>query len=381
MSMTVATETSRAVQHGGPKSFKDLLSDEKMKAAIAAVLPKHLTPERIVKVAIGATMRTPLLLKCTPQSFIMAVMQAAELGLEPGSALGHAYLVPFFNGQTGVYECQMIPGYRGLIALARRSGEIVSIEAHVVRTKDQFRVGYGLNPTLEHAPTLDGDAGELRFVYAVAKLKDGGVQFEVMSKAQVEAIRMRSQTGRKNKGPWNTDYEEMARKTVVRRLFKYLPVSIELASALELHAKTEGDVDGADLDGVVDMEQLAADAEAADRTENAPAEIAAPSRTESVKEKLAARGESKAAPVAAATAAPAPAAENAAAAAPPLSEKAQSLALDIRDAQHPGALAAARKKVDAAKGLAPAELEYLRKQIDDADAVFKRNEREPGGEG
>lgn len=211
-----------------PQSFKEYL--ELRKQALQGVLPRHLTPERVVKVALVAYNKTPKLRECTMESLFLAIMQAAELGLEPGGALGHAYLVPYKD------QCQLIPGYRGLIELARRSGEIESIEAHVVHERDKFTLRFGLNAALDHEPHLEGDPGEMRFVYAVAKLKGGATQFEVMTKDQVDKIKSRSRAS--NNGPWVTDYEEMARKTVVRRLIKYLPLSTEraepLAKALEL---------------------------------------------------------------------------------------------------------------------------------------------------
>lgn len=211
-------------------NVKQLL--EASKTAIASRLPKHVTADRLTKVALTAVNKTPALLACTKESLLMSIMQAAELGLEPGGALGEGYLVPYGK------QCQFIPGYRGLISLARRSGQIVSLEAHVVHAKDAFTFELGLESKLVHVPNLeDEDPGPLRFVYAVAKLQGGGVQFDVMSKAQVDKIRGRSKAG--SSGPWVTDYEEMARKTVVRRLFKYLPVSVELAQALELQAAAE----------------------------------------------------------------------------------------------------------------------------------------------
>lgn len=230
---------------------------EASKGAIASRLPKHLTADRIIKVALTAVNKNPDLLKCTRESLILSIMQAAELGLEPGGALGEGYLIPYNNrvktdgGDTWVKQCQFIPGYRGLIALARRSGQIVSIEAHVVHEKDSFDCTLGLEPKLEHTPAWeDADPGPLKFVYAVAKLKDGGVQFDVMSRAAIEGIRQRSKS--KDSGPWKTDYEEMARKTVIRRLFKYLPVSVELAQALELQANSEsGEFTATTIDGEI----------------------------------------------------------------------------------------------------------------------------------
>ncbi len=211
-------------------TIRDLL--ERSKDKLAEVTPKHLTPDRLIRVAIAAAGRTPALLKCTPASLLNSVMQAAQVGLEPGSALGEAYLVPYKD------TCQLIIGYRGLISLARRSGQIVSIEAHVVHEKDQFTCKYGLDSVLVHEPDWSADPGEVVAVYAVAKLKDGGTQLEVMTKAQVDAIRSRSKAS--GSGPWVSDYPEMARKTVVRRLCKYLPLSIELAEAISIDEASEG---------------------------------------------------------------------------------------------------------------------------------------------
>jgi recombination protein RecT len=238
--LTPATRPEQTPAQRALNSIKTML--ENSKNAIASRLPKHLTPDRMLKVALTAINKTPKLLECTRESLMLSIMQAAELGLECGGALGEGYLVPYGN------QCQFIPGYRGLISLARRSGQIISIEAHVVFQKDEFDCGFGLDPFLKHTPAWEeADPGPLRFVYAVAKLKDGGVQFEVMSRAQIEGIRAKSKAGRS--GPWVDHFDEMARKTVVRRLFKYLPVSVELASALEIQASAEaGDFTGLTID-------------------------------------------------------------------------------------------------------------------------------------
>jgi recombination protein RecT len=200
------------------------------KSEIARALPKHLNADRMARVALTECRKTPALLRCKPESLFGAIIQAAQLGLEPGGAMGHCYLIPF--GQ----EVQFIVGYRGMIDLARRSGQIVSLEAHAVYDSDHFECVFGLDSNLRHEPDWQNpnrtDPAKLQFVYAVAKLKDGGVQFEVMSRAEVDAIRARSKAGRS--GPWVTDYAAMALKTVIRRLFKYLPVSIELQQAVSL---------------------------------------------------------------------------------------------------------------------------------------------------
>lgn len=207
---------------------------EMSKAKFAEVMPRHLTAERLVRVAIAAITRTPKLLECSPASLLQSVMQAAELGLEPGSALGEAYLVPFYDNKSKQMLAQLIPGYRGLIALARRSGQIEDIEAHVVREGDVFRMSKGINQVLEHEPALDaGDPAPLCLVYAMAWLKGSSrPHIEVMTKAEIDKVKAKSKA--KDFGPWVDHYDEMARKTVVRRLVKYLPMSVEMARASEV---------------------------------------------------------------------------------------------------------------------------------------------------
>lgn len=214
--------------------LRDLLV--KQAAAFRDVLPKHLTTERLVRIACAAASRNQQLLQCTTTSLLSAIMTAAQLGLEPSGALGSAYLVPFRN-KGGNLECQLIVGYRGLIDLARRSGQIASIEAHVVHANEPHKITYGLTPVLEHQPLLEGDPGKPVAVYAIARLRDGTMQHEVMTYAQVEAIRNRSRAGQH--GPWMTDWEEMARKTCVKRLAKYLPLSTELAEAIDTDNRIE----------------------------------------------------------------------------------------------------------------------------------------------
>lgn len=204
-------------------TIRDLIEASKPK--FAEVLPGHLSVDRLVRVTIACIAKTPALQQCTQQSLLNAIMQAAQLGVEPTGVLGSAYLVPYGK------ECTLIVGYRGLIDLARRSGQIESIEAHVVHEKDRFTCRYGLAPALEHEPHWSGDPGPVLAVYAVAKLKDGGKQIEVMTKAQVDAIKNKSKAS--GSGPWKDHYDEMARKTVVRRICKYLPLTPELADALE----------------------------------------------------------------------------------------------------------------------------------------------------
>jgi recombination protein RecT len=218
-----------------------LLTDPKIKAQMAMALPKHVTADRLARVALTEVRKNPALARCDQTSFLGAIMTCAQLGLEPGGPLGHAYLIPFENRKAGRTEVQFIVGYRGMIELARRSGQIVSIEARPVYEGDTFEVTLGLNSNLRHVPDFDNpnrvQPDKLRFVYAVAKLKDGGVQFDVMSRREIEAVRAQSRAG--TSGPWVTHFEQMALKTVVRRLFRWLPISIELAAAIEADERVD----------------------------------------------------------------------------------------------------------------------------------------------
>ncbi len=244
-----ATGQAVATQAEKPKTIAGLLTDPAIKQQLALAMPKHVTADRLARIALTEVRKVPKLAQCDQTSFLGAIMQCAALGLEPGGALGHCYLIPFENKRQNRIEVQFIVGYRGMIDLARRSGQIVSLEARAVYAKDHFEVELGLDSKVVHRPAWDvSDRGPLTFVYAVAKLRDGGVQFEVMSRAEIEAIRDKSQGYQVAKryardgvinSPWASNFEEMAKKTVVRRLFKYLPVSIEIQRAVGLDEQAE----------------------------------------------------------------------------------------------------------------------------------------------
>ena len=231
---------------------------------IAKMLPKHLNAERLLKVAQIAATTTPALAKCDVASLVGAIGQCAQMGLEPNTVLGHAYLVPFNTkrkdangGERWVNSVQVIIGYKGLIDLARRSGQIVSIAAHEVCDADRFELVYGLDEKLNHTPAM-GNRGEVIGFYAVAKLKDGGHCFEFMSRHQVETIRDGSQGfqqakkyGKEAAHPWSAHFVEMGRKTVIRRLAKFLPLSVEFQTGVALDAMAESGKDqhNDDVDG------------------------------------------------------------------------------------------------------------------------------------
>jgi recombination protein RecT len=243
-----AVATGQAAKTEKPRDLAHLLATPSVQSQIKAALPRHMTAERMARIATTEMRKVPKLGQCDPMSFLGAVIQCAQLGLEPGNALGHAYILPFDKREkvgnqwkTVRTEAQVIIGYRGMIDLARRSGQIVSIDARAVYEGDKFECELGLDARVHHVPDWQNpnraDASKLRFVYAVAKLKDGGVQFDVMSRAEVESIRARSKAA--DSGPWVTDFGAMALKTVVRRLFKFLPVSIEIQRAVGLDEMAE----------------------------------------------------------------------------------------------------------------------------------------------
>lgn len=236
---TPAPVRSTAVAAAKPKTLAGIVCSDGFKEQLKLALPKSMTADRMARIVLTECRRTPELLNTNQESFLGAVLQCAQLGLEPGSALGHCYLLPFGSGKArdGKPNCQLIIGYRGMIDLARRSGQIVSICAYTVHEKDDFAWKLGLDPNIHHIPSPEANRGKMTYVYAVAKLKDGGVQFEVMSRADVEAVRKQSKAG--GSGPWATHFPEMAKKTVIRRLFKYLPVSIEAARAVEVDERSD----------------------------------------------------------------------------------------------------------------------------------------------
>lgn len=200
---------------------------------LEAILPKSMSVERFTKIALQSIAKTPRLAECSAESLYISMHSAAQLGLEPNGPLGHAFLVPYWNSKKNCYECQFQAGWRGLVALADRTCEI-SVEAFVVRKGDKIKFVLGTNPSVEHES--DFGTGEITHVYAVAHLKNGRTQFEVMSAPEVNGIMQRTKSKDREGnivGSWRDDWGEMARKTVVKRLCKYLPLSPEMADAID----------------------------------------------------------------------------------------------------------------------------------------------------
>lgn len=237
-----------------PREQIAYLLDQK-KHELAKMLPKTLSIDRLLKVAQIAATTTPALAECDVPSLVGAIGQCAQMGLEPNTVLGHAYLVPFNvkrkdgrGNERWVKSVQVVIGYKGLIDLARRSGQIVSIAAHEVCEADHFELIYGLDEKLNHTPAM-GDRGGVIGFYAVAKLQGGGHAFEFMSLHQVREI-MKATQSKGGYGPWKDHFIEMGRKTVIRRLAKYLPLSIEFQTAAALDGMAEAGKDqGNTIDG------------------------------------------------------------------------------------------------------------------------------------
>ena len=210
----------------GAKTIQDYV--KVMEGEIRKALPSVLTPERFTRMVLSAISTTPKLAECTPQSFLGAMMTAAQLGVEPNTPLGQAYLIPYKN--KGIMTCQFQLGYKGLIDLAYRSGQVSIIQAQTVCENDDFCYELGLEPKLEHKPART-DRGNPSFYYAMFRTKDGGYGFEVMSVEEVRAHAKRFSKAYSS-GPWQTNFDEMAKKTVLKKCLKYAPLKSDFVRAV-----------------------------------------------------------------------------------------------------------------------------------------------------
>jgi recombination protein RecT len=202
---------------------------------IAKAIPRGMDANRFARIALTMLPNSPKLLECDPKTLLGGILQAAAWGLELDPVLGMAYLVPYKD------RAQIIIGYQGLITLARRSGEVKNIVPQTVYEADEFVYELGLNPRLHHVPSAKPERGNMIGFYAVARMADGSSEFRFMWKHEVDLIRSRSRA--KDSGPWVTDYEPMAWKTVIRRLCKYLPRTVELAHAVTMDEKVDSGIE------------------------------------------------------------------------------------------------------------------------------------------
>lgn len=209
--------------------------------SIQAMLPKHITPERLFKTMLVAANRNPTLLECTQSSILETINRAAELGLDLSGTLGEAYPVPYRN--KGVMQCQLIIGYRGLEKLAWQSGEVAAIDAEVVCERDHFIFSKGIKPQLEWRPAMDGDRGKPIGAYAMVMIKGSEVPLmRFMPTSDIEKIRSKATSG--NSPAWKDHWNEMARKTALRRVMKDAPLSTEkFVAAMEHEDRDFSDID------------------------------------------------------------------------------------------------------------------------------------------
>ncbi len=243
----VLAQAAQAVDRPEAKNVLDLFKDPKIRVQLERALPRSLSADRFLRVLLTECRQNTRLLECTPKSFMAAVLDMAQLGLEPGP-LGHAYLVPFRDTRNKTTEVVLILGYRGLMALARRSGDVQSLTAEVVHVNDTLEYELGTNKRLVHKPMLN-DPGPAIAYYAVAQYVGGGFDFKILSKAQVEKYRARSKA--KDDGPWQTDYDAMGMKTAMRRLSTFLPLTVEVAEAIAVDEARELGLQKAAVEGIV----------------------------------------------------------------------------------------------------------------------------------
>lgn len=254
-SLLMKVEKVSPVKLSKNMSISDMI--KALEPEIKRALPSVITPERFTRMALSAINNTPKLAECTQMSFLAALMNAAQLGLEPNTPLGQAYLIPFQN--KGVLECQFQLGYKGLINLAYRNDQLQTIQAQCVYANDQFEYELGLEPKLNHKPCI-GERGELVAVYALFKLQNGGYGFEVMSKTDIdEHAKKYSKAVNSSYSPWKTAYSEMAMKTVVKKVLRFAPLKTDFLRAIasDETVKTELSVDMTEINGkeIIDMEE------------------------------------------------------------------------------------------------------------------------------
>lgn len=249
--MGALAEQKKAITNkGGIETYIDMYMD-KIKAALPNV---GITPERFARLVLSSMNTNPQLKECTPASVLGAMMQCAQMGMEPNTT-GQAYLIPYKNWKTGVTECQYQLGYKGLIELAYRSGKVKTIYAEAVHANDKFVYSRGFDAKLEHEPLLTGDRGAVVAYYAVWKGENGIGDFCVMSIEDIEAHRQKYSKAKNS--PWNSDFDAMAKKTCLKQVLKYAPLSVEFRHDLDADETVKKDISSSMMD--VPNEFVAAD--------------------------------------------------------------------------------------------------------------------------
>lgn len=214
------TEKKPSTKRNPGTDIMTALKGDDFQAAMAEVLPSHLTSERMTRVALTTIRRTPAILQCTPQSFFNCMLELSAAGLEPDGR--HAHLIPYKD------ECTLVIDYKGLVAMALRSPDIVRVHADIICQNDVFVYDKGI--VRSHQVDPFNPRGEMLGAYALVEFTNGSEKAELMTIEEIDKIRDRSRA--KSSGPWVTDYNEMAKKTVFRRCSKWLPLSAEIQAAM-----------------------------------------------------------------------------------------------------------------------------------------------------
>jgi recombination protein RecT len=245
-------ETTHAARQAGAGERAPTVADlmVKLRPQVEKAIVKALDPTRFLSIVLTEMRKNRQLFNCTPESLTSCILEAAQLGLTPGP-LGHCYLVPYRNNKTNRLECTLILGYKGLIDLARRSGNIVSVIARPVYESDEFEFSYGLNEVLVHKPNMAKRGEKVVAYYGVAHYRDGGHTIMVMSPEDIARYRKRSRAA--SNGPWVTDTVAMGCKTVIRRMATFMPLSVEAQERI-----TVDDTRDLELDDIIDMEAIEA---------------------------------------------------------------------------------------------------------------------------
>ena len=257
MSTAVEAVKAQVVKNEGTKTINDLIFSYANE--FSKVLPKHITPERICRVALTNYKLNPKLAECTSTSLIAALFQSAQLGLEPGVS-GQAYLIPYFNSKTRKMEVQFQIGYKGLVELFYRGSNASTISVEKVCKNDTFDYELGSEGFIKHKPPLT-NRGEVIAYYAIATFKNGDKIFKIMSKEEcLEHGKTHSKMFDKKTqsftGVWATETDAMCMKTVLIQLMKVVPKSIEIQQALAYDGTTKNkvSVDMMSVNDVTDWE-------------------------------------------------------------------------------------------------------------------------------
>lgn len=231
------TEVTAEVKQSN--SLLSAITEPNFVNSLQQYLPKNtISADRMAKIILSDVRKNPKLMACDKMSFLASVATVAQLGLEIG-AIGHCYLLPYYNNAKKITECQVIIGYKGLIDLVYRSEKVSTIQANVVDSADEFHFNFGSNPNIYHVPAREQN-GETVYVYAIITFKDKSFQFVVLTMKEIEKIKSCS-NGAKNSSthPWHQWADEMMKKTALKRLFKYVPISLEVSQAISIDDTAE----------------------------------------------------------------------------------------------------------------------------------------------